>query len=176
MEYQIVQLLHQWGLGKIDSVTIFISEIPFLIGLWSILAFFVLFRDKKQGRWIFLTVLAALALHFLISEGLLKHFLLNFIPLRERPWVAHPETITPLGKPFNDSPFPSSHMASTLAVLSVFVYYYRKVWPWALGFILLMAFARMHNGMHYPSDVLAGTILGICYGLIAVWLIRKIAK
>jgi undecaprenyl-diphosphatase len=63
-----------------------------------------------------------------------------------------------------------------LAVLSVFVYYYRKVWPWALGFILLMAFARMHNGMHYPSDVLAGTILGICYGLIAVWLIRKIAK
>ncbi|HCB51180.1 TPA: hypothetical protein DEP21_01160 [Patescibacteria group bacterium] len=28
-----------------------------------------------------------------------------------------------------------------------------------------MAFSRMHNGMHYPSDVIVGSVLGILYGL-----------
>jgi membrane-associated phospholipid phosphatase len=31
-----------------------------------------------------------------------------------------------------------------------------------------MAFSRVHNGMHYPSDVLAGSLLGVGYGLLAV--------
>ncbi len=79
-----------------------------------------------------------------------------------------------VGKAFTDSSFPSSHMASTLGVLTVFVYFYRKTWPLALIFVLLMAFARMHNGMHYPTDVLAGTILGLGYGLLAIYIVNKI--
>jgi len=40
-----------------------------------------------------------------------------------------------------------------------------------LIFVLLMATARMRNGMHYPSDVLAGAVLGIVYGVAAVLII-----
>jgi membrane-associated phospholipid phosphatase len=41
---------------------------------------------------------------------------------------------------------------------------------------LLMAFSRMHNGMHYPSDVLMGSLLGIGYWLLSVWIAKKIMK
>jgi undecaprenyl-diphosphatase len=174
MEYQIVLYFNQLGQGTfIDKVTAFISLIPFLIILWAILAFLAYIIDKENGKWVFLAVLIALALHFIISEGILKHAILNFFPMRIRPWIGHPDIVA-IGKAYTDSSFPSSHMASTLAVLTVFVSFYKKVWPWALIFVLLMAFARMHNGMHYPTDVVAGTILGIMYGLLAVWTTRKI--
>lgn len=174
MEYRIVLFLNQLGQGSfIDNITALISQIPFLIVLWAILAFIVLFTDRKKGKWVFIAVLVALALHFIISEGLFKHAILTFFPERIRPWLAHPDIVA-IGKAFTDSSFPSSHMASTLAVLTVFVAFYRKVWPYALIFALLMAFARLHNGMHYPSDVLAGTILGIGYGLLSYWIVNKI--
>lgn len=174
MEYQIVLFLNQLGHGTfLDKITEFISLIPFLIILWTILAFVCLIIDKDRGKWVFVAVLIALALHFLISEGLLKHAILTFLPIRVRPWVGHPDILA-IGKNFVDSSFPSSHMASSLAVLTVLTAFYRKIWPLALVFVLIMAFARMHNGMHYPSDVLAGTILGIGYGLLSIWTINKI--
>jgi len=174
MEYKIVLFFNQLGYGSfIDNITAFISQIPFLIVLWAILAFIILFTDKEKGKWVFVAVLIALALHFLISEGMLKHAILTFFPARIRPWMAHPDILA-IGKAFTDSSFPSSHMASTLAVLTVFTTFYRKIWPLALIFVLFMAFARMHNGMHYPTDVIAGTILGIGYGLLSIWIVNKI--
>jgi len=67
-------------------------------------------------------------------------------------------------------------MASAVAMLTVILFFVPGVWPHALAFVLLMAFSRMHNGMHYPSDVLAGTMLGICYGITGVWIAKKVIK
>jgi undecaprenyl-diphosphatase len=176
MDYQIVLYLNKLGYGTfIDNITNFVSWIPFIFVLWLVLGVYSIIKDKKNGKWVFITILVALGLHFIISEGLFKHFLADFLHIfRFRPWFAHPIEIRSIGKQFMDSSFPSSHMASTLAALTVFVYYYRKTWPWALLFVLFMAFSRMHNGMHYPTDVLAGSLLGILYGLLAIKIVRKI--
>jgi undecaprenyl-diphosphatase len=98
------------------------------------------------------------------------------LELRIRPFTEYPNLITLIGIPQMDASFPSSHVASTVAILSVYTYFYRKVWPFALLFVLVMGFARIHNGLHYPTDVLAGIILGIAYGLTAIYLSKKIVK
>jgi len=174
MELTIVKACNQFLLYKIDSITSFVSWIPFLIILWTICAVVSLIFDKKKGKIVFLTALIAIALHFLISEGLFKYLLSHFFLTRTRPYLAHPDQIIPIGKQFVDSSFPSSHMASTLAELFVFVYYYPFVWPFAVLFASFMAFARMHNGMHYPTDILAGAALGLIYGLVAMVIVKKI--
>jgi len=178
MDYQIVLYLNKLGYGTfIDNITNFVSWIPFIFVLWLVLGIYTIIKDKKNGKWVFITILVALGIHFLISEGLFKHFLAeNLHIFRFRPWFTHSIEIRSIGKQFIDSSFPSSHMTSTLAVLTVFVSYYSKVWPWALIFILIMAFSRMHNGMHYPTDVIAGSLLGILYALAAIKIVKFLFK
>jgi membrane-associated phospholipid phosphatase len=64
---------------------------------------------------------------------------------------------------------PSSHAANMFAATMVLFLFYRKsIWfmlPLALG----VSFSRVYNGVHYPSDVLAGAIIGAgCAAAIAI--------
>jgi undecaprenyl-diphosphatase len=171
MELSIVEYLNHVWFGWVNPVTVFVSNELFLIILWTLITLAILFLDKRSGKKVLLAVVIALILHFSISEGFIKHFLADYF-FRIRPYIFD-HSILPLGKLYADSSFPSSHMASTLAVLSVYFYYYRKFWPVMGMFVLFMAFARMHDGMHYPSDVLAGSTLGIVDGVIAIYFVNK---
>ena len=90
------------------------------------------------------------------------------LPMRVRPYLAHPDLITPVGHRFVDSSFPSSHAASTVAIVTVLGHAYRRFAVLAASFALVMCLSRVHNGMHYPTDVLAGSILGLAYGALAI--------
>jgi len=176
MELEIVKFFNQLGLGWIDRLTIFISSNTILGILGIIITGYFLIYDKKNGRQIAAAAGIAMGLHFLISEIFLKHILPDFGLFRWRPYLAHPGQIIGLGKLNTDSSFPSSHMAYALSLLTVYIYYYRKYWLIALGFALFMAFARIHNGLHYPSDVLAGAILGALYGLAGIYFVGNYAN
>jgi len=173
MEESIVCYLNQLGRGTLDPYTEFVSEVPVLIALWSLGAAACIVLDGRRGKRVVAAVVLALGLHFLVSEAILKHLVLNVFPMRVRPYLAHPTEIVCVGTHFHDSSFPSSHAASTAAALTAFGHGYRRIVPAAIVFILVMAFARMHDGMHYPSDVLAGTMLGIGYAYLAVVTVKK---
>jgi undecaprenyl-diphosphatase len=148
-----------------------------LLGIVGIIITACIFiYDKKKGKQIAVAAVIAVGLHFLFSEIFFKHVLPEFGIERIRPYLAHPGEIIPLGKQNTDSSFPSSHMAYTLSLLTVYVYYYRKYLLPAAAFALFMAFTRIHNGMHYPSDVLAGALFGTIYGMIAVKISKKYVK
>jgi undecaprenyl-diphosphatase len=168
MDLAIAHFINQLGHGVIDPFTDLVCAVPLLLGLWVALVLLALRLDRSGGRLVAGTVLLAVALHFLISEGLLKHLVLAELPMRVRPYLAHPDLIEPVGHRFADSSFPSSHAASTAAIVTVFGYHYRRFAVLGALFATIMCFSRVHNGMHYPTDVLAGSILGVCYGLLAV--------
>lgn len=175
VDFLIALHLNQLGLGLIDPATELFCRVSFLAALWSLLVVLALLLDRRTGRVVALGVLLALALHFLVDEGLLKHALLTLFPMRVRPYLAHPGEITPIGQLFTDSSFPSSHAGSTAAIMTVFGSAYRRWWAAAAGVCAAMCFARLHNGMHYPTDVLTGSLLGLGYGLLAVRLAPKIS-
>lgn len=60
---------------------------------------------------------------------------------------------------------PSSHAANWFsAALVLFVYYRRSAWV-TLPLAVTVGFSRVYNGMHYPSDVAAGAVLGAGYAV-----------
>jgi undecaprenyl-diphosphatase len=62
--------------------------------------------------------------------------------------------------PLDAFSFPSGHTLHAVAFTLVALHY----WPWLAAilvpFTLLTAFSRVVLGLHYPSDVLAGALIG----------------
>lgn len=176
MDFEIAKFINHLGAGAIGSLTEPISSLSFLALFFVVLLLAAMAFDRKNSHAIFIAFIIALSLHFLISELFFKYFLADFMSLRVRPYLAHPGEIIPIGRLNADSSFPSSHMSSTLATLTVSIYYYRRFWPFAAMFAIIMGFARIYNGMHYPSDVVAGVVLGILYGSAGIYVSNRLIK
>jgi undecaprenyl-diphosphatase len=72
---------------------------------------------------------------------------------------------TQLGPPTSTYSFPSGHSATAFACATVLASLAPR---WRLPFFVLaalIALSRLYNGVHYPTDVLAGSALGVLVGL-----------
>lgn len=79
---------------------------------------------------------------------------------RERPYERYPDIIAKSSE--NSSSFPSGHTASAFATATSISLEYPKWYVIVPSYLWAgsVAYSRMHLGMHYPSDVLGGMILG----------------
>ncbi len=105
---------------------------------------------------------AAPAVLHMIAAGLACTALYKWLKgrtLRPRPYEAHPD-IQLFAAPLDHYSFPSGHTLHAVAFTLVAVAYY----PWlawvAVPFALLVATSRVMLGLHYPSDVVAGALIG----------------
>ena len=71
--------------------------------------------------------------------------------------------------------FPSGHVTATAAGATALLFTANKKWSWA-GVILtlLMALSRVYLAVHYPTDVIAGMIVGAIAGTIAFFITKLI--
>ena len=75
--------------------------------------------------------------------------------------------------------FPSGHVRETAALCVLLAGFWRRSWPYALGYTLIMAFSRVHLGAHFPTDALAGILVGATSGaitLLGLDLVARLAK
>ena len=159
---QINQFAGNWVC--LDSFAIFFAKYFEYILIVSV--FLVpLFYKKAGGKVIFQSFLAAILARFGIVE-IIRHF----FP-RARPFVENHVNLLISQNP-NEPSFPSGHAAFYFA-LSTIVYSYNKK-AGILFFIVsfLIVVSRVFVGVHWPSDILAGAMVGIFSG----WLVYKIFK
>ena len=71
--------------------------------------------------------------------------------------------------------FPSGHSATAFAAAVAVGLFYPKLRPPLLALAAVVALSRVYLGVHYASDVVAGSLLGVLLGLAAVWTVRAVA-
>lgn len=108
-------------------------------------------RQRKLG----ITILTAMIVSLIFT------FVFQYLAQRPRP-----DTVRLLIPPPNFPAYPSGHAAMAFAVAMVLALAYRRKWAWilALGGASLIALSRVYLGLHYPSDVIGGAILGAGLG------------
>ncbi len=102
---------------------------------------------------------------------------------RPRPYAAHPGSIVPLAGISSDPSFPSDHAAAAFAIAVAAFLAYRRAGRVLLGLALVVGASRLLVGAHYPTDVVAGALVGtvsafVAMRLDAVWLpvVRAVAR
>jgi undecaprenyl-diphosphatase len=67
--------------------------------------------------------------------------------------------------------FPSSHAVNNFAVATMFALYYWRIRYAVYAWAALVALSRVFVGVHYPSDILGGALIGalVGYGIVAGW-------
>ncbi|MBQ5382840.1 MAG: phosphatase PAP2 family protein [Treponema sp.] len=109
----------------------------------------------KKTRKIGVLALISMAVAFCINDFILKNLI-----ARPRPFLEIPELMTLVKRPSSYS-CPSGHTAIAFGfAVSILMNAKKRYGFIALFFALLMGFSRMYVGVHYPSDVLLGLLLG----------------
>ncbi len=133
--------------------------------LWIVAG--LLLTASKKYRKHGLCLLAALLAGLLICNIGLKN-----IVARPRPcWL---ETIDLLVNTPKDYSFPSGHTWSAVTGAWLVTSANRKFGWAAIPLAVLLAFSRLYLFVHFPSDILAGAVIGALLGLAAVALGRKL--
>lgn len=122
-----------------------------------VLAFFLIQKNREKAIKAFYSLLA-------VSVAALATTLLKFWIDRPRPFETYDfiEKLSTGGSPS----FPSGHTTDAFALAIVLTMFSGKWWIAAPAFIwaLLVAWSRMHLGVHYPTDVAAGAFIGVVVG------------
>ncbi len=119
----------------------------------------------------------------LLFSLLFTNVILKHLVSRVRPWVDFP-AIVPLVVEGDPLSFPSGHTSAAFAFALAFVRAWPRDWTHSkavkVGVVVLaalMALSRLYVGVHYPTDVLGGFIVGDLAGLagwgLSVWLLRR---
>lgn len=142
-----------------DSITFFMKFITFLGDsgmIWIIIALLCLLRPStRRCGW---SMIGALILSLVIGNLTIKPLV-----ARLRPFQQYPD-LTSLIPPPGEYSFPSGHSSSSFAAAMACFTNHKKAGIPALILAALIAFSRLYVCVHFPTDVLAGSLLGALLG------------
>lgn len=114
----------------------------------------------------------ACARHMLLAglASLVLYKVLKHASGRPRPFRVCPG-IRCQGRVLDEFSFPSGHTFHAVGFSLVLAYHFPVGAAALVPFTVLVALSRVVLGLHYPSDVLAGAVLGTVVGLVSIWIL-----
>jgi membrane-associated phospholipid phosphatase len=152
----MVNPVFDWLMPKLAGHSMFVPALLVAGGL-------LLWKGGRRGR-----LLAVFLAVVVIGGDTLVCKTLKQAVARPRPFVTLNDARTLIGRGPSYS-MPSSHAANWFAAAMVAFIFFRRSARYMVPAAATVAFSRVYDGVHYPSDVLAGAILGAGYAAATVW-------
>lgn len=132
--------------------------------IWFVLGF--LMTCSRRWRRCGVSVIVAVALAYVVVDVILKPLV-----CRDRPFdvsnfdllIAAPDTWS----------FPSGHTASAFAGAAAVLIHSRRWGAVAMVYAALVGVSRMYLCVHWPTDVIAGALIGTALAFLAVWFMSR---
>ncbi len=167
-EWRLCQRANRWGTRR--AIARFFGLISRLGdgGFWYTLIGAMLtlggMRGAQAAAHMALTGLAALAVY----RGLKRY------TQRPRPFRSHAGIVAHV-PPLDEFSFPSGHTLHAVSFSLVALAYYPWLLTLLLPFTLLVGASRVVLGLHYPSDVLAASVIGVGLASLSLWLVGGVS-
>ncbi|MEP3208518.1 MAG: phosphatase PAP2 family protein [Maribacter sp.] len=159
-DQQALIYLNNLGSEQFDSFWLTVTKFPTWIPLFLLIIFLLVKTHSPKESigimfsFIFMLLFVTAAI-FLTKE--------NVGRLRPINDASVNTVLRALTKP-SDYSFFSGHAASSFSIAMLSIFYLRKKSKWIymiLVWPLLFTFSRMYLGVHYPLDILVGSMVGI---------------
>ena len=164
IEFQILYTLQELRTPLVDGLMVFITSLGDHGWFWILMG--VLLFSFPRTRILGGCMLISIAAGFLLGNVMLKN-----IAARQRPCWLDPSVELLVAVP-KDFSFPSGHSLVSFEG-AVCIFLFNRNWgiP-ALMLAVLTAFSRLYLFVHFPTDVLAGIVMGT----VIAWSVVMTAK
>ncbi len=153
--------------NAMDMIMIFVTSLGDKGFIWIAAALVLLFIKKHRKD-------AAKILTALLINAVTVNLILKPLVMRPRPFDMIDGLTTIIAEP-QDWSFPSGHTSSSFAAgLILMMKLPPKYGIPAILTAVMIAFSRVYAGVHYPSDVIAGALIGMTAALASDKIINKI--
>lgn len=182
--WQKLEQWDQWLFIQLNSVwtnPVFDSLMPFLRNgknwapLYLFLGVFAILNFSRKGIWWCVFFLVTVALTDMTGTYVFKHTIERMRPCSDADFSSHVRLLVSYCS--GGFSFVSNHAANHFGLAAFFFTTMKPVLPkWAPAGLVwagLIAYAQVYVGVHYPLDVLAGTLLGLIFGTITGRLFNK---
>ena len=162
-----IKINSDWSNPVFDAIMPFFRNPYYWAPLYLFLLVFMTLNFKKRGWWWALFFLCTFALADMISSRLIKETVERARPCNDASMLDHVRLIVDCGSGFS---FTSTHATNHFGLATFLFITLRRVipkWAW-IGYTwaLIVVYAQVYVGVHYPFDVVGGAIVGVIIGII----------
>lgn len=162
VDFILFQFLHSLT-GRfqiLDWLIIFFADYLAYFLFFAALIYLVFIKSRIQQWRLFLGALLAV----ILSRGVITE-LFRFFYFRPRPFIVL--SFTPLIDKLSSASFPSGHAAFFFALSGVLFFENKRLGIWFFAASVLMGIARIAAGVHWPTDILVGFLIGVLSAIIS---------
>ena len=156
-----------------DLLMPIITNQKFLTIIGIILIIYLGFYAGKRGKITLIVLIFAAGISDAVCAQIIKPWVGRIRPSHE--FIEYINLLVSKGGKWS---FPSNHAANSFAFATVLSYFYDKNKTMIFSIASIIAFSRVYVGVHYPLDIIFGSLLGytISWIILSVWVIIKMRE
>jgi len=161
--------------NTLDQIMLFASG-KFTWIVFYLFLLYLIVKKYKTGAVLGIVFIAlAITLSDQASVHLFKNAFQRLRPCHQPDVMENLRMIVGCGGQYG---FVSSHAANSFALIGFIIPVFRKRWVTIMMILwgVVVIYSRVYLGVHYPSDVLAGMLLGLLSGVVMVYLFFAVDK
>ena len=156
-----------------DILMPIITNQKFLTIIGVFLIIYLGFYAGKRGKITLIVLIFAAGISDAICAQIIKPWVGRIRPSHE--FIEYINLLVSKGGKWS---FPSNHAANSFAFATVLSYFYDKNKTMIFSIASVIAFSRVYVGVHYPLDIIFGSLLGyaVSWIILSVWVIIKMRE